>query len=92
MQVLRPELVFFEGYDPAFPAFGAHQLLRARPGSDVIAQFEDGTPFVTLGTAGEGRVLAMGAIWNHGSGAAFRQWPRYGTFIGRCVRWTARDL
>lgn len=92
VEVLKPELVFFEGYDPVFPPFGAHQLLRAKPGAQVIAQFDDGTPFVTLGSAGKGRVLSMGAIWNHGSGAAFRQWREYGRFIGRCVRWTARDL
>lgn len=92
VEVLKPQLTFFEGYDPVFPAFGAHQLLKAKPDADVIARFADGTPFVTLGTAGRGRVLCLGAIWNHGSGTAFRQWPNYGRFIGRCVRWTAGDL
>ena len=58
----------------------------------MIARFGDGTPFATLGTAGKGRVLSLGAIWNHGSGAAFRQWKEYGRFVGRCVRWTAGDL
>lgn len=92
VHVTQPQMVFFEKYDPTFPPFGAHQVLRAKPGAQVIAQFEDGTPFVTLGTAGRGRVLCVGAIWNCGSGAAFRQWRQYGTFIGRCVRWTAKDL
>lgn len=92
VEVLEPGLVFFEGYDPVFPAFGAHQILGAKPGARVIARFEDGTPFVALGTSGKGRVLSMGAIWNHGSGTAFRQWREYGRFVGRCVRWTARDM
>jgi len=92
VEVLKPQLTFFEGYDPAFPAFAAHQILRAKPDAEVIARFADGTPFVTLGTAGKGRVLCLGAIWNHGSGTAFRQWREYGRFIGRCVRWTAGDL
>ena len=56
------------------------------------ARFADGTPFVTFGRYGEGRTLAMGAIWNHGSGRAFRQWREYGRFIGRCVRVVAGDL
>jgi uncharacterized membrane protein len=92
VEVLKPELTFFEGYDPVFPPFGAHQLLRARPGAEVVARFADGTPFLALGSAGKGRVLALGAIWNHGSGTAFRQWREYGRFVGRCVRWTAGDL
>jgi uncharacterized membrane protein len=92
VQVTQPQLVFFEKYDPTFPPFGAHQVLTAKPGAEVIAQFEDGTPFVTLGAAGKGRVLCMGAIWNCASGTAFREWRQYGTFIGRCVRWTGGDM
>lgn len=92
VDVLKPQARFFEGYEPAFPTFGAHHLLQARPGAMVVAAFDDGTPFLALGSAGKGRVLALGAIWNHGSGAAFRQWREYGRFVGRCVRWTAGDL
>ena len=92
VEVTEPKARFFEGYDPAFPRFGAHQRLSAKPGARVIARFDNGAPFATLGTAGKGRVLCLGAIWNHGSGKAFRQWPHYGRFIGRCVRWVARDL
>ena len=92
MAVLEKGVRLFEGYDPVFPPFGAHQLLRAKLGARVLAQFTDGTPFVTLGQAGKGRVLALGAIWNYGSGKAFRQWPNYGRFVGRAVRWAAKDL
>ena len=92
VDVLEKAAVFFEGYDPVFPRFGAHQRLREKAGTRVLARFSDGTPFAVLGTAGRGRVLSLGAIWNHGSGKAFREWPAYGRFIGRCVRWIARDL
>ncbi len=92
VEVLEKQLRLFEGYDPAFPDFGAHQMLKAKPGARVIARFTDGTPFVALQEAGKGRTLALGAIWNHGSGRAFRQWAQYGRFIGRCVRWLGRDL
>lgn len=92
VEVTEPEAVFFEGYDAVFPPFGAHQTLSEKPGSRVIARFSDGTPFATLGEAGKGRTLALGAIWNHGSGRAFRQWREYGRFVGRCVRWVGHDL
>jgi len=92
VEVLERKTVFFEGYDPVFPMFGAHQRLTAKPGARVLARFTDGAPFAALGEAGKGRVLCLGAIWNHGSGKAFRQWPQYGRFVGRCVRWVARDV
>jgi uncharacterized membrane protein len=92
VQVLDKGTKLFEGYDPVFPPFGAHQLLKTKAGARVLAQFTDGTPFVTLGQAGKGRVLALGAIWNHASGRAFRQSPNYGRFVGRAVRWVAKDL
>ena len=92
VEVTEPEAVFFEGYDAVFPPFGAHQTLSEKPGSRVIARFSDGTPFATLGEAGKGRTLALGAIWNHGSGRAFRQWRESGRFVGRCVRWVGHDL
>jgi uncharacterized membrane protein len=92
VEVLDKTVVFFEHYEPNFPEFGAHQKLTARPEARVLARFTDGTPFLTLGEAGRGRVLSLGAIWNCGSGTAFRQWPNYGTFIGRCVRWAGKDL
>jgi uncharacterized membrane protein len=92
VEVLTPEAAFFEGYDARLPDFGAHNRLGTKPEARVLARFSDGSPFIALGEAGEGRVLCLGAIWNHGSGRAFRQWPNYGRLIGRCVRWTAGDL
>jgi len=92
VRVTEPEFIFFKDYEPGFPAFGAHQMLREKAGARVIARFTDGTAFVTLGEPGRGRTLALGAIWNHGSGRQFRMWEQYGRFIGRCVRWVAHDL
>lgn len=92
VEVTAPEVVLFEHYEPAVPTFGAHQVLAAKPGARVLARFEDGTPYLTTGEVERGRVIALGAIWNHGSGQAFRQWRQYGTLLGRMVRWLGRDL
>lgn len=92
VEVIEPSVRLFEGYEPTIPPFGAHQRLSAKPDATVLARFADGSPFIALGEAGAGRVMVLGGIWNHGSGRRFASWDRYGTLIGRSVRWLGRDL
>lgn len=92
VDVTEPGARLFEGYEPAIPAFGAHQRLTAKPQARVLARFADGAPFIALDEAGNGRVMVLGGIWNHGSGRAFTEWSDYGRLIGRSVRWLGRDL
>lgn len=87
-----PKSRLFEGYEPDFPPFGAYQILKPKTGAVVLAEFDNGAPFITAWQVGKGRVLSLSAIWNHGPGTAFKHWKQYGRFIGRCIRWTAGDL
>ena len=86
------DLRLFEGYDPAFPALGARHVVKAKPECTIVAEFSDGRPFVALSEVGKGRVLSFAAPWNGRDAEAFSTWREYGRFVGRCVRWVARDL
>ena len=86
------EARLFEKYEAVFPALAAHHRCRPAKGARVLAVFDDGSPFMACASAGDGRVLCFTAPWHGEDGAAFRHWPRYGTLLGRCVRWLGKEL
>jgi hypothetical protein len=63
--------------DPTRPAFKRRFALQAAAGSDVVARFADGVPFILTKKLGQGRVVAI----NTSADTAWTDWPKRKTYV-----------
>ncbi len=89
-KVTNPDHEILEGIPADWPAFLGYQSLEAKEGSTVLAEANEGDPFITIWSYGDGRSMAFASDLAPHWGIDFVEWDYYSKFWTQTLRWLSK--